>query len=171
MHTCIIRLIPLLSCIAVAPIADPVYPNGRTSPQSKGISPIKASCIDRSDGKRHDILRARITGTDDSQKLKVVTDGVSEELALPDIKRLTLPTAQVNGEGFMKGTIVRQGSTEETETLVRVKSGSSKLGLAGFKSKGAATSIDLSKCKEVEFLPVAGGRSESDERPAPKTAD
>jgi hypothetical protein len=163
-------LLTLVLSIVVVLTADTVYPNGRTTPKSTGIAPIKATCIDRSKGERHDIFRARITGIQDSQKINVVIDGVREELALPDIKRLTLPTAQVNGEGFMKGTVVRQGGTEQMEALAQVKSGSSKVRMAGFKSDGTAISIDLSKCKEVEFASAAAA-GDSAERPAPKTAD
>jgi hypothetical protein len=167
MHTCIRVLTFVLSIVAVL-TAGTVYPNGRTTPRSANASPVKATCIDRSDGERHDILRARINvGEGSSQKLTVLTDDLRQELPLPAIKRLTLPTAQVNGEGFMKATVVRRNDDKETEALVQAKSGSSKVLLAGFNSDGTDISIELSKCKEVEFSSAAGA-GDSAEKPVMK---
>jgi hypothetical protein len=156
MHTCL-RVLPLVFSIMVVLTVDTAYPNGRTSPHSKDISVVKATCTDRSDGERHVVSRTQITGVEgSSQMLSVLTKGVREELSLADIKRLTLPTAQVNGEGFMKATVVRRDGTEEREALVQVKSGPSKFHLEGFKGDGIKTSIDLSTCKELEFSSAAG---------------
>ena len=165
-----IRSLVFVSGIIAILTTETAYPNGRQPPRPANVSPIKATCSERSGGVRHEILRARIIsgGEGSSQMLSVLTGGIREELALADIKRLALPTAQVNGEGFMKATVVRREGTEEIGTLVQVKSGSSKVRLAGFKSDGTAINIDLSRCKGLEFSPAAGGASDFSERPAAK---
>ncbi len=161
--------IGLVSCIIAIFTVETAYPNGRQPPPSSDVFQVKATCEERSGGHLHEILRARVTGGEGSDEtLGVLIGSVSERMTIADIKTLTLPTAQVDQDGFMKATLLRSDGTQAESVMVQVRSGNAKLRLAGFRSNGASIKIDLSRCKKVEFSSPAPSASDSDERPEPK---
>jgi hypothetical protein len=145
------------------------FGNGRTVPQPMGASPLKASCI-QIDGGQLEIFRARlINGDDFDETLEVTSGGVTEDLSLREIKLLRFLTTEINADGLMKAKIVRTGGTEETSSMVQVRSGGTAIRLTGFKSNGTKLSIDLSSCQAVELSSLQEGEPNSSYRPV--TAD
>jgi hypothetical protein len=163
------RSIGPVSCVIASFIAASAYPNGRQPPRSSDISPVKATCEERSGGNRHEIFRARITAGDGSaERLNVLIGNASEQIAIADIKTLTLPNARVDPDGFMKATLVRGDDTEKRSVMVEVRSGKANLRLAGFRNNGTSVNIDLSRCKTVEFSSGARSGGDSGDRPVTK---
>jgi len=141
------------------------FGNGRTTPQPRGASPLKA-IVSQSEGRQLEIFRVRlIDGVDFDETLKVTSGGVTEELSLREIKLLRFLTTEINADGLMKAKIVRIDGTEETSAMVYIRSGGTTIRLTGFKSNGTKVSIDLSSCQAVEFSLVHGGAPDSSYRP------
>ena len=146
-------------------IAASAYPNGRQPPRPSDTSPVKATCEERSGGKRHEILRARIaTGDESTDRLNVLIDNTSERVAIADIKTLTLPSARVDLDGKMKATLVRGDDPEKRSVMVEVRSGKANLRLAGLRMTvlasalicpGARRSSSL-LVREAMAIPVTG---------------
>jgi len=164
-----VQSIGLVLCIIAILTVETAYPNGRQPPRSSDVSLVKATCEERSGGHIYEIIRARVTGGEGSDEtLRVVIGSVGERMAIADIKTLTLPTAQVDQDGFIKATLLRSDGTEEKSVMVQVRSGKAKLRLVGFRSNGASVNIDLARCKTVEFSSAAPSASDSNDRPEPK---
>ena len=163
------RSIGLFSCVIASLIAASAYPNGRQPPRLSDTSPVKATCEERSGGKRHEILRARIAAGDEStERLNVLIDNASERVAIADIKTLTLPSARVDLDGYMKATLVRGDDSEQRSVMVEVRSGKANLRLAGFANDSTGVSVDLSRCKKIEFSSGALSGADSGDLPAAK---
>jgi hypothetical protein len=154
---------PIL-CVIASFIAAPAYPNGRKPPRSSDMSLVKATCEERSGGHRHEIFRARITAAD-GQSLNVLIGNASEQIAIAEIKRLTLPNAQIDPDGFMKATLDRGNDTAMRSVMVQVRSGKASFELAGFTNSGTNVKIDLSRCKTVEFSSGTRSAGDSGDRP------
>lgn len=156
-------------CVIASFIAAPAYPNGRQPPRSSDMSPVKATCEERSGGHRHEIFRVRITAADGpSESLNVLIGNVSEQIAIADIKTLTLPNAQIDPDGFMKATLARGNDTAMKSVMAQVRSGKANFELAGFRNDGTSVKIDLSRCKTVEFSSGTRSAGDSGDRPVMK---
>ena len=155
------RLICYLFGVSASVIVVSAYPNGRTPPRPSDMSLVKATCEERSEGHQHEMLRARVIGSDGSaDTLNVLIGKVGEQMAIARIKTLTLPSARVDARGFMKAMLVSDDDTEKRSVMVQVRSGKANLRLAGFRNDGSSVNIDLSRCRTVEFS--SGARSDGD---------
>ena len=150
-------------------IVAPAQANGRKPPRASDISPVKATCEERSGGHRLEIFRARVSvGDKSAEKLSILNGGASEQIAISELKTLTLANARVDPDGFMKATLVRRDDNEKRSVRVKVRSGKANLALVGFRQDGAGVTIGLSRCKTVAFVSGARSAGSSEGQPVMK---
>lgn len=160
------RLLHYALAVSATVVALSAYPNGRKSPRPIGSSVVKAICVDKSDGRRHEILRARLIGGDlPMEALQVRVGEASEQWPISQIKTLTLSSDRGAKDGFMNAILVRNDRPKPQQVMVQIGSAKSSVRLAGFAADSSDFSIQLARCKQVEFSSGAG----QPDRPAEST--
>ena len=151
--------------LALMSIALLANPNGREPPRTSALAVVKATCDARAANIGHEVLRARIVDAKGlSQTLTVRMGAAIEQVAVYDIKTVTLASDAVDGSGFTKATVTLASDEKEVPAMVRVRSESGALRLIGFKADGSSIQVDLQDCKKISFTPQRRGEPTS--RPA-----
>jgi len=135
------------------------YPDGINPPRPSGSSAVKAVCKNRSNGGLHEVFRTQImSGTNPVESITFVIEDVTEQIDITNIRAITLSAGEVDSNGFVKGSLIRNDQTEERATKVQVKTNNAPLRLTGFSETGARLSIDFATCESIEFDPVTSSK-------------
>ena len=164
MNTRRFSVIFIFSAILVL-IGSGAFPNGINPPRPRHGALVAAICKEKSSDRLHDIFRVRVKIGDNSlEGLIFQIDSVSEEIAISDIKSLSLNTTGVDHDGFIKATLVRADGSEEKSAMVQVRATNKNVELAGFTRNGTRFKIELLKCTIVEFSSATTSDSEMKRR-------
>ena len=132
------------------------YTNGINPPRPSSANIVSAVVYDKTGEKQHKIFRARIINNGKSiESLKFRIDGATEQIAITDIRAISFTKSKLSPDGFVNAMLVRSEGTEEIPVMVKVKANNKVITLAGFEENGTRLSIDLTKCKRVEFSAIA----------------
>ena len=149
------RSAALITVLAVILSAEMAFSNGINPPRPSSANIVSAIYKERSGGKQRKIFRARITKNGESaDSLKFRIDGATEQIDITVIRSITFTTRKIGPDGFIKARLVRSDVTEEKSVMVQVKANNKEISLAGFEENGTRVSIDLTKCKRVEFSSI-----------------
>lgn len=161
------RIVVGMLCLAALASSNGVFANGINPPRLKESTTITASCQARSGTRKHEIMRARITVADKSaDTLTIRIDDTTEQLAISEIESIHLSDGAVDRSGFARATLVRRGESKEETAAVQVRAKNAKFKLSGFGSAGSGISIEIAKCRKIEFSTLAKDESDQPRRPA-----
>jgi hypothetical protein len=155
-------------------VAVSAFSNGINPPRPKDALIVTAACKDASGNPLRLVKRAQIkerATAARSQFLQLRIDGATQQLPLSEISTLAFASGAVDRDGFAAAALARHGDDIAVTVAVRVKSGSSRVKLAGFSDSAASIEVDLLKCKRIEFA-IQGeqARPQPSETPRDATA-
>jgi hypothetical protein len=132
--------------------AGNAYPNGINPPRPSGSNAVKTMCKESPSGDGHEIFRTLVmAGSTPLESLSFVIGDVKESINITDIRTITIGIRAVGSDEFAGGALVRTDGTEEKAVRVQVRIKGTPIYLTGFTENGVRLSIDIAKCRSVEF--------------------
>lgn len=151
----------ILVCGTSVMVVNVASANGKSAPRIRDGEVIRASCVERAGERTHEILRTRLVAAGKTIDLLTLRIGdAREQVTLGNIKSVSLPDAAVDRDGFTRATLVRRDDTSVNSVAVQVRLENSALSLRGFNSSGSGVSIEIAKCRAIEFSTIAKSAAE-----------
>ena len=138
--------------LAVIVNIDNAYANGIDPPRPSSAVVVKTICKENTGGGEYEIFRTQLmNGPNPIDSIIFLIGGVEEQLSMSDISNISISAGTVDLNGFAKGSLIRSDGTKEQTIKVQVAKKNVATCLTGFGKTGTRLSIDLVKCKSIEF--------------------
>jgi len=128
-----------------------VFSNGINPPRPQDSIVIEANCTEISSEKIRKFYRVHIDGAAFPETLNIKVDNFSEHIPVTRINRITFSSNKIDSSGYSSAKLLRQDEDNEQSVSIQVRSKTENITLNGFNSTGEKISVEISKCRVIDF--------------------
>jgi hypothetical protein len=160
------RLMVLLTTLVLIAAGEKAFSQEIDQPHTSRATTITATCTEISSGKKLEISGMRLFDGDEFiNSINFRIGETYEQITFTDIKSITLSDGS-DPDGYVEAKLVRSQGPPENSARMRIKQNNKILSLKGSMNNRSGVSIDLNKCRSVEFSSVAA-QTDSDQNRIP----